>query len=122
VSRKVDATARPTPLSSGADRQSSSPAAVTGNAVTPLVMRRPDIAAHRPAPTSPPAISTPAITTAAPSTIARAPASPVASPHASTPVRADAAHIDWIAEQVGNRLARRFEIERERMGVRSWRP
>lgn len=122
VSRKADTTARSTPSSSGADRPSFSPSPVVGNAATPLVMRRPDITAHRPAPTSPPAISTPAITTSAPSTIARAPASPVASPHVASPGRADAAQIDWIAEQVGNRLARRFEIERERMGVRSWRP
>ena len=122
VSRKVDTTARSTPSSSGADRPSFSPSPVVGNAATPLVMRRPDITAHGPAPTSPPAISSPAITTSAPSTIARAPASPVASPHVASPGRADAAQIDWIAEQVGNRLARRFEIERERMGVRSWRP
>jgi hypothetical protein len=30
-------------------------------------------------------------------------------------------NIDWITEQVGRRLARRLEIERERMGTRSWR-
>jgi hypothetical protein len=34
---------------------------------------------------------------------------------------ADLSTIDWIAEQVAHRLARRLEIERERMGVRSWR-
>jgi hypothetical protein len=29
--------------------------------------------------------------------------------------------IDWVTEQVGNRLARRLEVERERLGVRRWR-
>jgi hypothetical protein len=29
--------------------------------------------------------------------------------------------VDWITEQVSRRLARRLEIERERMGVRRWR-
>jgi hypothetical protein len=34
---------------------------------------------------------------------------------------ADERNIEWITEQVGLRLARRLEIERERMGVRRWR-
>lgn len=44
-----------------------------------------------------------------------------AAPHARTSPSSSDWNIDWITEQVGRRLARRLEIERERMGVRSWR-
>jgi len=41
--------------------------------------------------------------------------------HAGTSTSSYDWNIDWITEQVGRRLARRLEIERERMGARSWR-
>jgi hypothetical protein len=95
----------------------------------PLLLRKPDAAA-RPSRAAPPA---PAITTSATGVIARTAAAPHSTPngHGS---HADAAapekgawaygeywNIDRIVEQVGLRLARRLEVERERTGVRQWR-
>ena len=89
---------------------------------TPLLWRKPDAVA---APQV--AGSLPTITTAASAVIAREAAAPVQTPtpdqpmHAPASTSAVAMDIDWITEQVGSRLARRLEIERERLGVRPWR-
>jgi hypothetical protein len=37
------------------------------------------------------------------------------------PVAESGADLDWIADEVGRRLAQRLEVERERRGLRRWR-
>ena len=46
---------------------------------------------------------------------------PVQSLSGTAPGASMGIDIDWVTEQVGNRLARRLEVERERLGVRRWR-
>ena len=88
---------------------------VVGAAPTPLVLRK-HAAAVR---TDPSHQTTSSIGPSPTSAIV-----PEAAPAAATEGAwrsADLRTIDWIAEQVTYRLARRLEIERERMGVRAWR-
>jgi len=66
-------------------------------------------------------LQTPSISSAPTSAIAR-----THDAHGTSTYHAETGHahdwnLDWIAEQVGKRLARRLEIERERTGVRQWR-
>lgn len=77
---------------------------------------------------SQPAALRPSVATRAPSigssttaTISRMPAGQDAAPTPAPGTDATEMDIDWIAEQVGHRLARRLEVDRERMGVRQWR-
>jgi len=66
-------------------------------------------------------VQLPSITTAAPQIVARTTDERHRNAHAGTSTSSYDWNIDWITEQVGRRLARRLEIERERMGARSWR-
>jgi hypothetical protein len=98
------------------DKRTGSPTAA------PLVLRKPSNAARAnitPPSTTP---STPAITTQPAASVIARTAAPNPAPVAHRAVPTPPHDIDWIAEQVGNRIARRLEIERERLGVRSWRP
>lgn len=61
------------------------------------------------------------ITTSAPQVVARTADEGRGSPHAGTSTFSYDWNIDWITEQVGRRLARRLEVERERLGARPWR-
>jgi hypothetical protein len=88
----------------------------------PLILRKPSSAAH--ATTTPTAAtpSTPAVTPQPASSVIARTAAPSAAAAPHRPIPTPPHDIDWIAEQVGQRIARRLEIERERLGVRSWRP
>lgn len=92
------------------------------NASAPLVLRKADVAV---AP-SVPSQQLPTISTSAPGVIAREViATSRSAPNEIAREQAgqspSGVEIDRIVEQVESRLARRFEIERERQGVRSWR-
>jgi hypothetical protein len=68
----------------------------------------------------------PSITPAPTGVIARKPeASAPVSKHAHAPAPAAARDrsldLDWVTREVSTRLARELEIERERLGVRTWR-
>ena len=63
----------------------------------------------------------PSITPSTQQVIARTADGDHATPNAGTSTFSNDWNIDWIAEQVGSRLARRLDIERERLGVRPWR-
>ena len=94
--------------------------AVVRSASTQLLLRAPDASA----PAVPPRTATPPVAGASAGGSAGATpraAGPQSTARDSTWTHAGEANIEWIAEQVGNRLARRLEIERERMGVRQWR-
>lgn len=122
----------------------------TSRAAAPLILRKIDAAARVRAATALPAVSAVQNVSSAPPrlvlrkpsvpvaaapllspapSIAAAPASVIArthdaygpAPHHGESRQARDWDIDWIAEQVGRRLARRLEIERERTGIRSWR-
>jgi hypothetical protein len=67
------------------------------------------------------AIELPSITPSPPQIVARTTDESRRHAHAGTSTSSYDWNIDWITEQVGRRLARRLEIERERMGARSWR-
>lgn len=90
----------------------------TAVAPSQLVLRKPDaVAAPAVQSTTPSASAQPAVARGD-----RAAASGAESaPNAGAWSQANERSIDWIAEQVGQRLVRRLEIERERMGVRQWR-
>jgi hypothetical protein len=112
--RKADS-AKPSPRASGLRVTSPLSASVTA-APMPLLMRQTEAGA------APPPAETPLLWTAG---SAVSSAQTTASPHLNATESAgthpNEPSIDWIAEQVGNRLARRLEIERERRGVRQWR-
>ena len=78
-------------------------------------------------PATPPATDTPSITRAPTSVISRKAEAP-ASKAKDAPISAPAAardrpiDLDWMTREVSSRLARQLEIERERLGVRTWRP
>lgn len=63
----------------------------------------------------------PSIATAPGSVIARTSDTPGAGSQYGETGHGHDWNIEWIAEQVGKRLARRLEIERERTGARQWR-
>jgi hypothetical protein len=81
---------------------------IVGVAPTQLLLRKSDAAPSGPTTTSPSASSV------------NAPVSAAASSD-GTRSYGHEGNIDWIADQVGKRLLRRLEIDRERMGIRSWR-
>ena len=78
-------------------------------------------------PATPPATDTPSITRTPTSVISRKAEAP-ASKAKDAPISAPAAardrsiDLDWMTREVSSRLARQLEIERERLGVRTWRP
>jgi hypothetical protein len=117
-------------LNASASNASASNATIGVNAIStsvPLVLRKADAAVGPPAAGK----RSPTISASAPRVIARevaATAQPVPDgnayvENACAPAMqwASAPQIALIVEQVESRLARRFEIERERQGVRSWR-
>ncbi|MEP6620363.1 MAG: hypothetical protein ABJE47_13650 [bacterium] len=112
LSRKADAPA-----------QSLAPSVRLGIPASPsvaasaLLLRKPEQVAS-------PSVSraqAPSITTTSRDVVARTAEAPQPATSDAPWSYTDDRNIDWIAEQVGNRLARRLEIERERMGVRQWR-
>jgi hypothetical protein len=113
--RKVDASAQ-APVVSAVRSTTVSPQG--GAASLPLVFRKPDVHATP----SPSRSGVQAPSTTSPNGVkAHKPAPPKAAPRIGAAAVADGLNLDWITEQVGTRLARRLEIERERMGVRPWR-
>jgi hypothetical protein len=109
VLRKTDATVRVT--APGLPTASSTPMSST---TMPLVSRKPDAAL---AAAQSPASSVP---TSSPGVLARD-TNAQAAQHPRAWTTTGHLDIDWITEQVGSRLARRLEIDRERQGVRQWR-
>lgn len=117
VARKPDA---------GASRATDAQPSVGGPSLSPiassapLVLRKSNAAASTTGGTP----ATAATTTSAVTTPLVARSATTSSHHAPAAARPTqhALDLDWVAEQVGQRIARRLEIERERLGVRSWRP
>lgn len=127
LSRKMDAAAR-LPVSSAAPITPALP--VTTVSKTPsaapvhLLFRKPDAAAtasHPPTPAPTITRHAPSIASSPTGVVARMPVAPDATLLGPASMHEHDPHLDWIAEQVGHRLARRLEVERERMGVRQWR-
>ena len=117
IARKADSAER-LPVVGALPVTTASPTAASTSAQ--LVLRKPIVTA---APSQSPA--PPTITPSPHNVIARtanetAPESVGQRSHAPYTHSHDI-DIDSLAEEVGNRLARRLEIERERMGVRQWR-
>lgn len=114
VWRKSDA-ATPTPAARALPAITAAP--TISIAPQPLVLRKAVVPSTRAGASMQP----PSISTAPASVIAR-----THDAHGATSSQGEAGHaddwnIEWIAEQVGKRLARRLEIERERTGIRPWR-
>jgi hypothetical protein len=105
----------PTPRVGAPASTTTSP--VNAAALTQLVLRK--AVAGREASQRP--IQPLSITPSPPQVIARTADDRHPVPLAGTSTSSYEWNIDWITEQVGRRLARRLEIERERMGARSWR-
>lgn len=125
IARQVDATAAsgasanasmPTPLAVPAGVQKVATASFASLLLRKAVSAAPVTNAPGIAPTSG---SVDARSAAVPGPAASAPAGDVGNLSAA---QANVTlNIDWIAQQVSSRLERRLEIERERVGVRSWR-
>jgi len=98
---------------------------VLATAAAPLVFRKAVATTSVfPATGGPPSIAptimkAPAATTVLARTAATPETTEAALP--STPASAQRMDLEWLTQQVSSRLARRLEIERERLGVRPWR-
>jgi hypothetical protein len=100
---------------------------VAAAAAPSLVFRKADAITHASSVSmAAPRVTVPVSGAATRGEIARPPAAPESQPSESVPPAVPtypaAVDIDWITQQVSGRLARRLEIERERLGVRPWRP
>ena len=113
--RKSDPTSPPIPTVPALAATTSSPTIVA--APTQLVLRKAMVSPIA----SQSHVQLPSITPSAPQMVARTADESHRHAHANTSTSSHDWNIDWITEQVGRRLARRLEIERERMGARSWR-
>ncbi len=114
------------PARASIGRPMSTAPSVVATTTTPLVFRKAvaAIPAFHPSKESSSIAST--VTTSAPKgVVARMPAAPESTvgeaARTPTEVREAPMDIEWITQQVSSRLARRLEIERDRLGVRPWR-
>jgi hypothetical protein len=109
------ATAAPLPMVTALPSTPTSPSLAAPS--PQLVLRKPIVSTETSRGPSQPL----SITTSTPQVVARTADHGSGTPHTGTSTYSHEWNIDWITEQVGRRLARRLEVERERLGVRPWR-